>query len=91
MMDVTEFAKSHVPQITAVTILVSYGIARKKFSPGGLVAGVVVSLMHMVHPWPAVFWLLTSFVFLGTLITKVTQSHAAYMIPADVVTDRPQC
>ncbi len=72
MMDVTRFAREHVPQITAVTILVSYGVARNKFSPGGLVAGVLVSVVHMLHPWPAFFWLLTSFVFLGTLITKVS-------------------
>ncbi|KAK5165489.1 uncharacterized protein LTR77_009018 [Saxophila tyrrhenica] len=74
-MDVAAFAKDHVPQITAVVALVSYGIARNKFTPGGLVAGVLVSIIHMLHPWPVFFWLLTVFVFLGTLVTKV--GHAA--------------
>ena len=74
-MDPTLFAKQHAPQITAVVALVTYGIARNKFTAGGVIAGVFVSVIHMLHPWPAFFWLLTIFVFLGTLVTKVSRRH----------------
>ncbi len=33
-MDLATFAKQHVPQITATIGLVSYALARNKFTPG---------------------------------------------------------
>lgn len=73
-MDLNSFLKAHSLQLTAIVALVTYGIARNKFTAGGVFAGIVVSIIHMLHPWPAFFWLLTIFVFLGTLVTKVRSS-----------------
>jgi uncharacterized membrane protein len=81
VMDIASFAKDHAAQLTAVIGLISYGLARKKFTAGGVAAGIFVCGIHMIHPWPAFFWLLTIFVFLGTLVTKVntdTLRHVSY-------------
>lgn len=73
-MDITSFTKSHIPQITAIAGLVSYALARNKLTFGGIVAGVSVAVVHMVHPWPAFFWLLILFFLFGTVVTKVSQT-----------------
>ena len=70
-MDVTAFARSHAPQITAIIGLVTYSAARKKLTIGGIIAGILTSSIHMIHPWPAFFWLLVVFFLLGTAVTKV--------------------
>ena len=70
-MDFKTFAQEHVSQITATAGLVTYAITRKKLTAGGIVAGCFVALVHMIHPWPTVFWLLILFFLLGTVVTKV--------------------
>ncbi|KAK3715013.1 hypothetical protein LTR37_007503 [Vermiconidia calcicola] len=70
-MDFKTFAQEHVSQITATAGLVTYAITRKKLTAGGIVAGCFVALVHMIHPWPTVFWLLILFFLLGTVVTKI--------------------
>lgn len=70
-IDVAMFAKTHVSQVTATIGLVTFAITKKKLTPGGIAAGILVAFIHMVHPWPAFFWLLTLFFFFGTVVTKV--------------------
>lgn len=79
MDTVSNFAKDHAGQLTAVVGLITYGLARKKFTAGGVVAGIVVCMIHMIHPWPAFFWLLTIFVFVGVLVTKVHPVSPAFL------------
>ena len=75
-MDFNIFAKEHIPQITATAGLVTYALARKKLTIGGIFAGIVVALVHMIHPWPVFFWLLIAFFLFGTLATKVRYKTA---------------
>lgn len=70
-MDLSTFAKDHVSQITATIGLVTYASARKKLTLGGILSGILVAGVHMLHPWPAFFWLLIIFFLLGTVVTKV--------------------
>ena len=70
---ITAFAQDHIPQITATIGLVTFAIARHKLTLGGIVAGIVVALAHMIHPWPAFFWLLIVFFLLGTVVTRVSE------------------
>lgn len=74
-MDIPTFAQTHIPQITATALLVSYAQLRHKLTPGGILAGILVAGIHMLHPWPAFFWLLILFFFFGTLVTRI--GHAA--------------
>ena len=74
-MDLPLFLRTHILQLTAVVGLVTYGLARNKFTPIGVLAGILVSGIHMLHPWSAFFWLLFIFVALGVAVTKV--GHAA--------------
>ena len=69
------FARDHVAQITATVGLVTYALARNKLTPGGIVAGVAVAIIHMAHPWPAFFWLLIAFFVVGTGVTKVPRNR----------------
>lgn len=87
-MDPLSFLKVHILQLTAITTLVTYGLARNKFTPGGVIAGISVSIIHMLHPWPAFFWLLTTFVFLGTMVTKVFFPFFVPQLRHATVTDR---
>ena len=73
-MDIRPFAQEHIPQITATAGLVTYALARKKLSTGGIFAGISVATIHMIHPWPAFFWLLILFFLFGTFVTKVCLS-----------------
>lgn len=73
-MSLLGFAQSHASQILATAGLVAYALARKKLTAGGIFAGIFVATIHMIHPWPAFFWLLIIFFLLGTVITKVYQS-----------------
>lgn len=70
-MDISLFAKAHVPEITATAGLVTFAATKNKLTPAGIVAGVLVAFIHMVHPWPSFFWLLIFFFFFGTVVTKV--------------------
>lgn len=70
-MSLLEFALSHVPQMLATAGLVAYALKRNKLTTGGIISGILVALIHMVHPWPAFFWLLISFFLFGTVVTKV--------------------
>ena len=74
-MDMGTFARSHVPQITATAGLVTYALLRNKLTTGGIFAGILVATMHMIHPWPAFFWLLILFFLFGTVVTKVRRSR----------------
>ena len=78
------FAREHIAQITATAGLVTYALARNKLTPGGIVAGVAVAIIHMAHPWPAFFWLLIAFFAVGTGVTKVSsidcQEHLTCLI-----------
>jgi uncharacterized protein (TIGR00297 family) len=76
---ITDFARTHIPQITGTTLVVSYALRRKKFTPDGVLAGIAVSLIHMIHPWPAFYWLLNVFVVLGVLITKIGHDAKAHL------------
>ena len=77
-MDIYTFARERVPQITATIGLVTFSLLAKKLTPGGIVAGTVVAIIHMLHPWPAIFWLLIMFFVLGTAVTKVRYMPALY-------------
>lgn len=74
-MDAAAFFQSHISQITGTSLVVSYALFRRKFTPGGVLAGVFVSFIHMLHPWPAFYWLLNIFVLFGILVTRI--GHAA--------------
>ncbi|KAK5136622.1 hypothetical protein LTR08_002636 [Meristemomyces frigidus] len=74
-MDLSNFALTHVPEITGTTLLITYALLRNKLTPLGIVSGVLVATIHMLHPWPAFFWLLILFFFFGTLVTRI--GHAA--------------
>ena len=73
-MDLPVFARDHVSQITATIGLVTYASARKKLTFGGILSGILVAGVHMLHPWPAFFWLLMIFFLFGTVVTKVRSS-----------------
>jgi uncharacterized membrane protein len=70
-MDVKAFAQDRIPQITATAGLVTYALTRKKLTTGGIFTGILVAFIHMIHPWPAFFWLLILFFLFGTFVTKV--------------------
>ncbi|TKA25189.1 hypothetical protein B0A50_05887 [Salinomyces thailandicus] len=70
-MDLSTFLRSRAPQITATTGLVTYALLRNKLTPGGILAGITVAFIHMLHPWPAFFWLLMLFFLFGTLVTRI--------------------
>ncbi|EMC91582.1 hypothetical protein BAUCODRAFT_116381 [Baudoinia panamericana UAMH 10762] len=57
--------------MTATAGLVGYALIRNKLTPGGIIAGIAVAFVHMLHPWPAFFWLLIIFFLLGTLVTRI--------------------
>jgi len=78
-MDVTTFARDHIPQITATAGLVSYALLRNKLTTGGIFAGILVAFIHMLHPWPAFFWLLILFFLFGTFVTKIGHSAKAHL------------
>lgn len=70
-MSLLEFGRSHIPQIFATAGLVAYALKRNKLTTGGILAGIFVATIHMIHPWPAFFWLLILFFLFGTVVTKV--------------------
>lgn len=74
-MDIPSFARSHVSQITATIGLVTFALAKKKLTPGGIIAATGVAFVHMLSPYPVFFWLLVPFFLLGVLVTKI--GHAA--------------
>lgn len=78
-MDIPAFTQSRIAQITATIGLVSYALLRNRLTPFGIVAGVFVATIHMLHPWPAFFWLLILFFLLGTLVTRVSLSMLGSM------------
>lgn len=71
MATIQSFANAHIPQITATALLVAYATVRNKLTPAGVLAGIAVALIHMVHPWPAFFWLLILFFLFGTIVTRI--------------------
>ena len=79
-MNISDLARQHVPQITTTVLLVTYALARKKLTPGGVTIAVVIAIIHMAHPWPAFFWLPIAFFFLGTFVTKVSALGFVYFI-----------
>ena len=89
-MDVSAFARDHISQITATTGLVTYAIARKKLTAGGIVAGIFVATIHMIHPWPAFFWLLMLFFLFGTFVTKVGSSLSLPFKPKSSIQPRQE-
>jgi MFS family permease len=70
-LHVASFAQDHLPEITGTVGLVSYALLRNKLTPAGIVAGILVAGVHMLHPWRAFFWLLMVFFLVGTLVTRV--------------------
>ncbi|KAF2164866.1 hypothetical protein M409DRAFT_24771 [Zasmidium cellare ATCC 36951] len=78
-MDLPTFAKTHTSQITATIGLVTYASARKKLTPAGILAGIFVAGVHMVHPWPAFFWLLMVFFLFGTGVTRIGHHAKAHL------------
>ncbi|KAK5109005.1 hypothetical protein LTR62_007639 [Meristemomyces frigidus] len=68
---IMEILTTRWPQITATTALVTYAHTRHKLTPAGILAGILVAGIHMLHPWPAFFWLLIIFFVLGTGVTRV--------------------
>ena len=71
-MSLLAFAQSHVPQILATVGLVAYALMRNKLTVGGIFTGISIATAHMLHPWPAFFWLLILFFLFGTVVTKVS-------------------
>ncbi|KAK1815780.1 hypothetical protein LTR12_009867 [Friedmanniomyces endolithicus] len=65
------FALTHIPQLTGTACLVAYAALRHKLTPPGILAGTLVALIHMLHPWQAFFWLLIIFFLLGTVVTRI--------------------
>ncbi|GIZ41469.1 hypothetical protein CKM354_000477200 [Cercospora kikuchii] len=78
-MDIQAFAKEHVTQISATIALVTYATTRKKLTPAGIVSGIIVAIIHMIHPWQAFFWLLMVFFLLGTVVTKIGHTKKAHL------------
>ncbi|RMY05726.1 hypothetical protein D0868_06254 [Hortaea werneckii] len=70
-MDLTKFLQTHIPQITATVLLVTYSHLRSKLTIPGILAGIASATIHMLHPYPAFFWLLILFFLLGTLVTRI--------------------
>lgn len=70
-MDLSVFGRQHASQIAATAGLVSYALLRKKLTTGGIFAGILVAFVHMLHPWPAFFWLLILFFLFGTIVTRI--------------------
>ncbi|KAI6899100.1 hypothetical protein KC318_g3113 [Hortaea werneckii] len=70
-MDLTNFFQTHIPQITATVLLVTYSHLRSKLTIPGILAGIASATIHMLHPHPAFFWLLILFFLLGTLVTRI--------------------
>ncbi|KAF2217117.1 hypothetical protein CERZMDRAFT_32116 [Cercospora zeae-maydis SCOH1-5] len=78
-MDIQTFAKDHVAQISATIALVTYATTRKKLTPAGILSGIIVAIIHMIHPWQAFFWLLMVFFLLGTVVTKIGHAKKAHL------------
>ncbi|KAK4543571.1 hypothetical protein LTR36_005466 [Oleoguttula mirabilis] len=78
-MDVSAFSRQHVSQITATAGLVSYALLRKKLTTGGIFAGILVAFVHMLHPWPAFFWLLILFFLFGTVVTRIGHNAKVHL------------
>ncbi|USW56780.1 hypothetical protein Slin15195_G100990 [Septoria linicola] len=78
-MDIQSFAKQHTTQISATIALVTYAVSRKKLTPAGVLSGVVVAVIHMLHPWQAFFWLLMVFFLLGTFVTKIGHAKKSHL------------
>ncbi|KAF7186509.1 Protein PGR [Pseudocercospora fuligena] len=70
-MDLLNFLRQKAPEITATAGLVAFAILKKKLTPGGVLAGIISATIHMLHPWPAFFWLLMVFFLFGTFVTKI--------------------
>ncbi|KAI7512912.1 hypothetical protein KC347_g1976 [Hortaea werneckii] len=70
-MDLTNFLQTHIPQITATVLLVTYSYQRSKLTIPGILTGIASATIHMLHPYPAFFWLLMLFFLLGTLVTRI--------------------
>jgi uncharacterized membrane protein len=70
-LHLASFAQDHLPEITGTVGLVSYALLRNKLTPAGILAGILVAGIHMLHPWRAFFWLLIVFFLVGTLVTRV--------------------
>lgn len=70
-MDLTNFLQTHIPQITATVLLVTYSHLRSKLTIPGILTGIASATIHMLHPYPAFFWLLMLFFLLGTLVTRI--------------------
>lgn len=77
-MSLTVFVQSHIPQIVATAGLIAYALKRNKLTVDGIVAGISVAVGHMVHPWPAFFWLLILFFLFGTVVTKVSRTEPSH-------------
>lgn len=71
-MPLSDFAMAHTPQILATAGLVAYALKRNKLTAGGIIMGILMAAAHMIHPWPAFFWLLILFFLFGTAVTKVS-------------------
>lgn len=84
VVDLAAFARDHVAEITGTVGLVTYAQLRNKLTPGGIVAGVVVAFVHMLHPWKTFFWLLFVFFLIGTLVTRVglLRPHLLFRTPS---------
>ncbi|KAK5121841.1 hypothetical protein LTR85_004716 [Meristemomyces frigidus] len=78
-MDPLVFAREHVSQVTATAGLVSYALLRKKLTTGGIFAGILVAFIHMLHPWPAFFWLLILFFLFGTVVTRIGHNAKVHL------------
>lgn len=78
-MSLLTLAQSRIPQILATAGLVTYALKRNKLTTGGIFAGILVASVHMIHPWPAFFWLLILFFLFGTVVTKVGHPHSLSM------------
>jgi uncharacterized membrane protein len=70
-LHLASFAQDHLAEVAGTVGLVSYALLRNKLTPAGILAGILVAGVHMLHPWRAFFWLLIVFFLVGTLVTRV--------------------
>ncbi|EME78233.1 uncharacterized protein MYCFIDRAFT_51566 [Pseudocercospora fijiensis CIRAD86] len=78
-MSLTIFLRQKAPEITATACLVAYAVLKNKLTPGGVFAGIITAAIHMLHPWPAFFWLLMVFFLFGTFVTKIGHSSKSHL------------
>lgn len=79
MDTLTDFARDHPSQISAIAAVLGYALPRKKLTPGGVAMGILFATVHTLHPWPAYLWLLVLFFLFGTFVTKIGHEAKSHL------------